>query len=558
MARQTLRTRRIDPPRPARTSSAEIPSPALVVALGVLAAGEIPVPMRAKRPLLAWTELRDRAAPLTVAEVVGWWRRWPDAGVARIIPEGQVVVDLDPRNGGAASIAELPAEVVAAFERAVVVWSGRDDGGRHAWFAAPGGARLPKGPIAPGLDLLPAGNLEILPPSIHAETSRPYRWGAPIPRPDELADLPAALTPSTRRPSPTPTGPGRPGGGPPMRPEHQAAFAELWAAVGVALRNGEALYRCPWHDDAAPSLSIHAERGVWACHAGCGHGGLRDLRKRVGRVSTPQGIPRCVSLPSAPEISSEVRAPRCPTPVPLAFKRGRVVEVRSTDCRMRECPVCGPRRAAEVAAPILADLEGEGLVLFEALVEAAALRAWKARVDRRGHARKQYPAPGGRWRVFTTCPDEGAEVDDPQAALLEAYAVAAEAGKPQGPGIRRRNVNGSRRWAVEQGTADADLEVEAAEADGWQCLGVVTASATWAQRQAEKVTGSRPQVLLDAAGRRVGWRFRLADDDAEANAQEAVWVAAAGVVHQRDLKARQRRARDAAAQLVRAPSRVAA
>jgi hypothetical protein len=160
--------------------------------------------------------------------------------------------------------------------------------------------------------------------------------------------------------------------------------------------------------------------------------------------------------------------------------------------------------------------------------------------------------------VFTTCPDEGAEVDDPQAALLEAYAVAAEAGKPQGPGIRRRNVNGSRRWAVEQGTADADLEVEAAEADGWQCLGVVTASATWAQRQAEKVTGSRPQVLLDAAGRRVGWRFRFADDDAEANAQEAVWVAAAGVVHQRDLKARQRRARDAAAQLVRAPSRVAA
>lgn len=515
------------------TNAAPPPSDSLLVALVLLEAGQIPVPMRAgtKAPLVRWTALRDRGGVPTEAEVRSWWRRWPDAGVARVIPAGQVVLDVDPRNDGLESLAELPAEVRAAVERSVVVWSGRNDGGRHAWFRVPDDLQLQKGEIAAGLDLLPAGNLEILPPSIHADTHLPYRWadGADL---DALEYLPAL-------PLRTPTrtthhaGPGRPGGGPPMTAEHQAEFRGLWASVGLELRTGEALYRCPLHDDATPSLSIHAERGVWACHAGCGGGGLRDLRDRLGprRASVPLGRPK------GPEISRQTSAPAarsCPNAVPVAYRQGRQVVVRAVDCGMRACPVCGPRLAVEVAAPILADLEAEALVLHEMILDDAQLRAWKLRVDRRGHRRKQFPAHGGRWRVFTTCADEGTPVEDPQVALLEAHAVAAVAGLPSST-CRRRNITGSRCWAVTHRTAET--ETTALEQDGWILIGVVTASDTWALRQAERITGSRPQVVADGQGRPQGYTFLLSADEAEAQVQLHAWCVAAGVTAHADLRA---------------------
>ncbi len=39
--------------------------------------------------------------------------------------------------------------------------------------------------------------------------------------------------------------------------------------------------RCKFHDDHSPSLSIHLEKGVWKCHAGCGGGGLLDFQLKL-------------------------------------------------------------------------------------------------------------------------------------------------------------------------------------------------------------------------------------------------------------------------------------
>lgn len=38
--------------------------------------------------------------------------------------------------------------------------------------------------------------------------------------------------------------------------------------------------RCVFHDDSLPSLSLNLEKGVWNCHAGCGHGGVLDFERK--------------------------------------------------------------------------------------------------------------------------------------------------------------------------------------------------------------------------------------------------------------------------------------
>jgi putative DNA primase/helicase len=48
--------------------------------------------------------------------------------------------------------------------------------------------------------------------------------------------------------------------------------------------NGQAIVRCPFHDDRNPSLSINLKRGLWYCFGGCGGGGILEfeIRKNGG------------------------------------------------------------------------------------------------------------------------------------------------------------------------------------------------------------------------------------------------------------------------------------
>jgi len=71
--------------------------------------------------------------------------------------------------------------------------------------------------------------------------------------------------------------------------KHQDQFEEL---LGVKLKinpRGEAMTRCPLHEDKTPSLAINLETGVWFCHAGCGSGNVYTLAQKLGRVLTPEG-----------------------------------------------------------------------------------------------------------------------------------------------------------------------------------------------------------------------------------------------------------------------------
>lgn len=122
-----------------------------------------------KHPLIEdWVNV----ASLDDAVIRGWWTKWPDANVGLVPPPGIAILDVDPRNGGLESLAELEQGHGALPVTPTVETGG---GGRHFYFAVPvSGIRTRRG-FKPGLELL-VGNVYVLaPPSIHA-SGREYRW----------------------------------------------------------------------------------------------------------------------------------------------------------------------------------------------------------------------------------------------------------------------------------------------------------------------------------------------------------------------------------------------
>jgi hypothetical protein len=171
-------------------------------ALDYLARGWSVVPVRAreKRPLIAWQVYQQRRA--TAADVRDWFARWPQANVAIVTGavSGLVVVDVDRQHGGDDSLARLEREH-GPLPRTVEAISG--GGGRHFYFAHPGGHVHNRAGLAPGIDLRGDGGVIVAPPSVHPSGAR-YAWRtghaphqiAPAPLPGWLS----AKNPSDRHP----------------------------------------------------------------------------------------------------------------------------------------------------------------------------------------------------------------------------------------------------------------------------------------------------------------------------------------------------------------------
>ncbi len=150
----------------------------------------IPIEPRGKRPVVSWLEFQSRIAD--AAAIDAWFRRWPDANVGIVTGcvSGLVVVDIDARHGGVASLAELESEH-GALPRTIEATTG--GGGRHLYFAHPGATVPNRVGAVPGIDLRGDGGCVVAPPSIHP-SGRRYAW-APARGPGEapLAPLPAWL-----------------------------------------------------------------------------------------------------------------------------------------------------------------------------------------------------------------------------------------------------------------------------------------------------------------------------------------------------------------------------
>jgi hypothetical protein len=148
----------------------------------------IPIRTEDKRPLVRWEEFQHRRP--SEAKAHGWLRQWPEAGVGVVTGpiSGLVVVDVDAGHGGDESLEKLEREH-GALPTTVECRTG--GGGRHLYFAHPGGLVRSKVGLAPGIDIRADGGYVVAPPSLHASGLR-YAWVAGrAPESTGIAPLPA-------------------------------------------------------------------------------------------------------------------------------------------------------------------------------------------------------------------------------------------------------------------------------------------------------------------------------------------------------------------------------
>ena len=124
-------------------------------------------------------------------EVTALWRKFPEAniGLQTGLASGFIVLDVDPRNGGDASLAELEA-LHGPLPETVEARTG--GGGRHFYFKAPEHP-VARRRVASGLDLQAEDAYVVGPPSQHFSGGT-YRWvhgRSPFDIP--LADAPSWL-----------------------------------------------------------------------------------------------------------------------------------------------------------------------------------------------------------------------------------------------------------------------------------------------------------------------------------------------------------------------------
>lgn len=146
----------------------------------------LPVRPRAKAPLVPWLELQERRAD--EREIRDWFQRRPDANVGAVTGRisGLVVIDVDPKHGGGESLAALQQRHAALPATVEAITGG---GGRHYYFAHPGGVVPNRAGVEPGIDVRGDGGSIVMPPSVHPSGKR-YRWVKGR-SPDDL--VPAAL-----------------------------------------------------------------------------------------------------------------------------------------------------------------------------------------------------------------------------------------------------------------------------------------------------------------------------------------------------------------------------
>ena len=121
-----------------------------------------------------------------------WWRSWPDANVGVRLGDGIFAVDVDPRHRGDETLARLEREHGPLPQTWETLTGG---GGRHVFFRAPSGVRIPSRSraLGEGLDIKSDGGYVVGVESGHLN-GRTYTWEVSS-HPDDvaLADAPAWL-----------------------------------------------------------------------------------------------------------------------------------------------------------------------------------------------------------------------------------------------------------------------------------------------------------------------------------------------------------------------------
>jgi len=132
----------------------------------------IPVREKEKRPAVPWKAYQTRL--VSEDTLHDWYQKKPENNVAIVTGalSGLIVVDVDPRHGGKESLRKLEREHGQLPQTMESITGG---GGRHLYFAHPGGVVTNRTNIEPGIDLRGDGGCIVAPPSVHPSGKR-YRW----------------------------------------------------------------------------------------------------------------------------------------------------------------------------------------------------------------------------------------------------------------------------------------------------------------------------------------------------------------------------------------------
>lgn len=164
---------------------------------GICTCGKVDCRNQGKHPLTA-NGLKD--ATNEADKIKAWWKQWPKAnlGILTGIESGLVVLDIDPRNGGVESLADL-IKKHGPLPKTVCVNTG--GGGQHYYFKHPGGnIRGRHDSFGKGVDLKADGGYVVAPPSLHV-SGKVYQWVTDA-SPDniELADMPGWMRQENTKP----------------------------------------------------------------------------------------------------------------------------------------------------------------------------------------------------------------------------------------------------------------------------------------------------------------------------------------------------------------------
>ena len=195
------------------------------VASGACSCGKQPCPSAGKHPRLRDWTTQASSDPTTIAE---WARSWPSANIGAVTGDQFFVLDVDPDNGGPASLAEL-TEVHGDLPETPTQRTG--SGGTHYLFQPVAGISNSAGKLGAGLDVRGSGGQIVVAPSVSLKGS--YSWVAGRePWNIPLAPAPAWLLELLRRPAPTSA---RPGASTEDRGYFPAASPELLDQAELAL-----------------------------------------------------------------------------------------------------------------------------------------------------------------------------------------------------------------------------------------------------------------------------------------------------------------------------------
>lgn len=191
-----------------------------------------------KHPRIDWKPYQQQRA--TLEEIRSWWERWPTANVGIVtgMISGLCVLDVDPRNGGLETLAELDARGATMPDDNPVVVTGSE--GLHHYF----GLDRPLAKAAPfdGIELQADRALVVAPPSLHW-TGRRYQWARDLDA--RRVPVPAWVRWAVAQVTPEP-----PATGHPLADAHAddvlGALRLSGHYLGRHRRKGFHRVRCPW------------------------------------------------------------------------------------------------------------------------------------------------------------------------------------------------------------------------------------------------------------------------------------------------------------------------